>query len=164
MEVSFFYFKLSYFSCTCTCCQAHLISFWKSLDISVHEALIFQAETKQGHHTADSGNFIRNFPGRLILYPAVASTCSVIFFAGDWTDFYVAGIAGFVSGLVDYALTSIKAGIFVDVSVGISVGIVGGLFYRFGGEDICISAVFLGSREYFVVLLAVACTFWRLWN
>jgi hypothetical protein len=53
-------------------------------NITVHEALIYQSETKLGKHTAKSGLFIRDFPGRLILYPAVASTCAIIFFSGDW--------------------------------------------------------------------------------
>ena len=53
-------------------------------DITVHEALIYQSQTKLGQHTAKSGLFIRDFPGRLILYPLVASTCAIIFFNGDW--------------------------------------------------------------------------------
>jgi hypothetical protein len=51
--------------------------------INVHQALIFQTETKQGKHTARSGLFLRNYPGRLILYPLEAATCTVIFFNGD---------------------------------------------------------------------------------
>lgn len=113
----------------------------------MHEALIFQAETKLGQHTASSGNFLRDFPGRLLLYPAVASTCTVIFFSGDWKDFCIALLTGFVSGLVEYALTTLGAGIFVDVLVGASVGIVGGLFYRLGDQDICLSSIFLGTRK-----------------
>ena len=54
-------------------------------DITVHEALIFQSDTKMGEHTAKSGLFVRDFPGRLILYPGVAATCAIIFFSGDWT-------------------------------------------------------------------------------
>ena len=54
--------------------------------ISIHEALIFQSETKQGKHTAKSGLFLRDWPGRLVLYPLEAATCAVIFFGGDWAD------------------------------------------------------------------------------
>ena len=116
-------------------------------DIGIHEALVFQSETKRGLHTASSGNFLREFPGRLVLYPAVSSTCAVIFFGGDWTDFGVAALTGFVSGLVDYGLAKLRAGIFADVLVGTSVGMVAGLWYRYGGEDICISSIFLGTRK-----------------
>ena len=50
--------------------------------IDVHKALTFQIETKQGKHTAKSGLFLRDFPGRLVVYPLEAATCAVIFF-GD---------------------------------------------------------------------------------
>lgn len=108
---------------------------------------VFQSETKMGNHTASSGNFLREFPGRLVLYPAVASTCAVIFFGGDWTDFGIAALAGLVAGLVEYGLSLVGGGVLTDYMVGTSVGIVAGLFYRFGGEDICVSSVFLGTRK-----------------
>ena len=40
--------------------------------IDIHQALIFQTETKRGRHTAKSGLFLREFPGRLVLYPLEA--------------------------------------------------------------------------------------------
>jgi hypothetical protein len=40
--------------------------------ITVDQALIFQAETKAKMHTAESGQFLREFPGRLVLYPLEA--------------------------------------------------------------------------------------------
>lgn len=54
--------------------------------IDVHKALQYQIETKQGRHTARSGLFLRDFPGRLVLYPLEAATCTVIFFGGRWED------------------------------------------------------------------------------
>ena len=36
--------------------------------LTINEALTFQTETKKGLHTAPSGNFLRSFPGRLVLY------------------------------------------------------------------------------------------------
>lgn len=50
--------------------------------ITVHEALLYQSEAKHGLHTATSGLFLRDFPGRLVLYPLQAATCAVIFFNG----------------------------------------------------------------------------------
>ena len=118
-------------------------------DINVHEALIFQSETKLGLHTASSGHFLRDFPGRLCLYPLVAGTCAVIFFSGDWTDFYIACITGFASGCVEYALSLVGAGILTDVMVGTSTGAIGALFCRYGGEDVCLSSVFLGTLYWY---------------
>ena len=40
--------------------------------VNVHQALIFQTETKLGMNTAKSGLFLRDFPGRLVLYPLEA--------------------------------------------------------------------------------------------
>jgi hypothetical protein len=119
--------------------------------ISVHEALIFQTETKHGLHTASSGLFLRNYPGRLVLYPIEAATCAVIFFGGDWTDGYIAAICGFVSGCIEYALCTIggDAKILIDICVGVSTGVVGSLFYRFGDESRCLSSIFLGTLYWF---------------
>lgn len=41
-------------------------------NINVHQGLILQSETKKGEHTAKSGLFLRDFPGRLVLYPLEA--------------------------------------------------------------------------------------------
>jgi len=62
--------------------------------ITIHQALIFQSDTKHGRNTAKSGLFLRDFPGRLILYPIEAATCAVIFFNGDLYDGFVAAICG----------------------------------------------------------------------
>mmetsp|Transcript_14344 Transcript_14344/g.20120 ORF Transcript_14344/g.20120 Transcript_14344/m.20120 type:complete len:207 (+) Transcript_14344:40-660(+) len=42
--------------------------------MTVHQALIYQSDTKRGKHTAKSGLFIRDFPGRLLVYPLEAGT------------------------------------------------------------------------------------------
>ena len=68
-------------------------------EITVREALHYQEEVKKGIHTAKSGLFLRDFPGRLILYPLLAATCVVIFFGGDWLDAGIAAICGVASGL-----------------------------------------------------------------
>jgi hypothetical protein len=119
-------------------------------DIDVHEALIFLAETKEGQHTARSGIFLRNFPGRLILYPLEAASCAVIFFKGGWRDAGVAAICGFVSGCIEYLLVSLDGGfkILLDVTVGFSTGFIGGLFDIYL-EGLCLPAIFLGTLYWF---------------
>ena len=42
--------------------------------INIHQALNFQSDIKKGKHTAASGLFLRDFPGRLLLYPFEAGT------------------------------------------------------------------------------------------
>mmetsp|Transcript_41195 Transcript_41195/g.60989 ORF Transcript_41195/g.60989 Transcript_41195/m.60989 type:complete len:748 (-) Transcript_41195:196-2439(-) len=118
--------------------------------INVHEALIYQTETKSGTHTARSGLFLRDFPGRLILYPMQAATCAVIFFGGDWMDAAIAAVAGFVAGSVEYFLSTVggEAKILIDIAAGTATGMVGGLFYRFH-EPNCLSAIFLGTLYWF---------------
>ena len=53
-------------------------------NIEIHHALTYQTDIELGKHTAASGRFLRDHPGRLLLYPLVAATCAVIFFGGDW--------------------------------------------------------------------------------
>ena len=118
-------------------------------EITVHEALIYQWETEQGTHTAKSSLFLREFPGRLILYPAVASTCAVIFFGGDWKDFGIAALCGLATGLVELILGYFGFGILTDTFVGVTTGLIGGLFYRFGNEDVCLQSVFLGTLYWY---------------
>ena len=118
-------------------------------EINIHEALIFQSETQQGVHTAKSGLFLRDFPGRLVLYPLVAATCAVIFFNGDWTDFGIAALTGLASGLVEMIVGYLGVGILTDTLVGTSTGLIGGLFYRYGGQDVCLSSIFLGTLYWF---------------
>jgi hypothetical protein len=119
--------------------------------IDIHQALRFQSETKHGKHTARSGLFLRDFPGRLILYPLEAATCAVIFFGGDWYDAGIAAVTGLTAGIVEWGLGSLNnnSKILLDILVGIAVGIVGGLFYRFDGEQACLPAVFLGTLYWF---------------
>mmetsp|Transcript_4258 Transcript_4258/g.6354 ORF Transcript_4258/g.6354 Transcript_4258/m.6354 type:complete len:691 (-) Transcript_4258:1309-3381(-) len=135
--------------------------------INVHEALIYQREAKQGMHTAKSGLFIRNFPGRLILYPGQAATCAVIFFNGEWIDAGIAAVCGVAAGLVEFALSRVggQATVLLDIFVGIVTGIIGGLFFRWGpaGEDCmldpenvaackaapCLSSIYLGTLYWF---------------
>ena len=118
-------------------------------EITVHEALIYQSETVKGEHTAKSGRFLRDFPGRLVLYPGVAATCAVIFFGGDWVDFGVAALCGLATGIVEMTVGYFGFGILSDTCVGLTTGIIGGLFYRFGGESVCISSIFLGTLYWF---------------
>jgi len=136
--------------------------------INVHEALLYQREAKHGLHTAKSGLFIRKFPGRLLLYPAQAATCAVIFFNGEWIDAAVAAICGLAAGLIEFALSYAggQATVLLDVSVGVSTGLIGTLFFRYyhdyGEECVadpsnvdacryapCLSAVFLGTLYWF---------------
>lgn len=124
--------------------------------INIHEALLYQTETKQGEHTAASGLFLRDFPGRIVLYPGVAATCAVIFFSGDWIDFGIAALTGFASGVVEYSLGKLGAGILIDVLVGTSTGMIGGLFYRYLDEPVCLSSIFLGVRECLCLFVLIA--------
>lgn len=57
--------------------------------IDVHQALIFQSETKDGIHTAKSGLFIRRYPGRLLVYPIEAATCAMVRDLYTYICFYV---------------------------------------------------------------------------
>jgi len=118
-------------------------------EITVHEALIYQWETEQGIHTAKSGLFLRDFPGRLVLYPVLASTCAVIFFGGDWKDFGIAALCGLATGVVEQILGYFGFGILTDTFVGVTTGLIGGLFYRFGNEDVCLQSVFLGTLYWY---------------
>jgi hypothetical protein len=110
--------------------------------------------------------FLRDFPGRLVLYPVEAFTCAVMFFGGDWVDGAVAAVCGLVAGLIQFVLGSSscflarshpfpcrQAGevgnVVVDVFVGMSTGAIAGLFYRFGGEGHCITAIALGTLYWF---------------
>ena len=119
--------------------------------INIHEALYFQAEAKQGLHTANSGLFLRDFPGRLILYPFEAATCSVIFFGGDGLDAAVAAICGLAAGSVEWAVGYLGGDIkvLIDLFVGIVTGIIGSVFYRFDGERYCLESIFLGTLYWF---------------
>lgn len=115
--------------------------------ITVHEALLYQSETL---HTAMSGLFLRDTPGRLVLYPLLAATCAVVFFNGKWIDAGVAAICGLASGLLEWALsyTGGQAKVLIDVVVGLSTGVIGGLWYNYAGAC-CLSSVFLGTLYWF---------------
>lgn len=119
--------------------------------IDVHQALIFQSETKKGWHTAKSGLFFRDVPGRLVLYPIEAATCTVIFFSGDWQDAGVAALCGFVAGLVEWLAGSTfgEHKLLTDIIVGTATGAIGSLFYRFHDPTYCLSGIFLGTLYWF---------------
>lgn len=119
--------------------------------IDVHQALWFQVETIEGKHTARSGRFLRQFPGRLILYPFEAATCAIIFFSGDWDDCGVAALTGLAAGLVDYSLGFFRpeAKVLLDVLVGVSTGVIASLFYRYDGQRVCLSSIFMATLYWF---------------
>mmetsp|Transcript_59870 Transcript_59870/g.134478 ORF Transcript_59870/g.134478 Transcript_59870/m.134478 type:complete len:632 (-) Transcript_59870:122-2017(-) len=119
--------------------------------LTVHEALIFQQETKQGKHTAKTGLFLRTYPGRLVLLPAMSATCAVIFFGGRAQDAAVAALCGLVCGLFAYGLQLVggEATMLEDLFVGSMTGAIGGLFYRFHDQTYCLSAIFLGTMYWF---------------
>jgi hypothetical protein len=129
-------------------------------NIGVHDALIFQKELKKGKHTCPSGLFLRNNPGRLILYPFQAATCSIIFFQGDLRDAGVSAVCGFTAGLIEWALSSKRvfsnineSKTLIDCLVGLSTGVIGGLFFKYAsnGDEYCLRAVFLGTLYWYVV-------------
>ena len=122
--------------------------------IDVYEALNYQDQTLEGRHTARSGLFLRDFPGRLLLYPFQAATCAVIFFGGDFLDAGIAAICGLTAGLVEWFLSKLggqfkEFKILVDVFVGVSTGIIGGLFYHYTPEEVCLKSIFLGTLYWF---------------
>lgn len=120
-------------------------------DLNVDEALIFQEEAKQGRHTAKSGTFLRDFPGRLILYPALSSTCAVIFFGGDWEDAGIAAITGLATGISTLLIESMGSqfGVLVDIAGGLLTGLIGALFFHYNGRTTCLKSVFLGTLYWF---------------
>ncbi|CAJ1446158.1 unnamed protein product [Effrenium voratum] len=119
--------------------------------MTVHEALLFQEEAKEGKHTAKSGLFIRDYPGRLIVLPAMSSTCAVIFFGGTEKEAGVAAILGVLTGLLEYGLQRVggEATLLIDLGVGLLTGIVGSLFYHFDGERYCLLSIFMGTLYWF---------------
>ena len=119
--------------------------------LTVHEALLFQEEAKQGKHTAKTGLFIRDYPGRLIVLPAMSSTCAVIFFGGTEREAGVAAICGLVTGLIEYGLCRVggEATLLIDLAVGLITGVIGSLFYHYDGERYCLSSIFMGTLYWF---------------
>jgi len=125
-------------------------------EIGIHDALIFQKELKEGKHTCPSGLLFRSNPGRLVLYPFQAATCCMIFFSGDLRDAGVAAVCGLVAGLIEWALSSKnvvrnvnESKILIDTLIGMSTGVIAGLFYKYLGEEICLRSVFLGTLYWF---------------
>ena len=107
--------------------------------------MIYQNEAKHGLHTSGIGRFLRDFPGRLVLYPFQASTIAYIFFGAKFYDMGVAAVAGLAAGLVEYALSNVggQAKVLIDVVVGLTVGIISGLWYD-NVRPFCVASVFLG--------------------
>jgi hypothetical protein len=100
--------------------------------IDVHRALTYQSDIKKGLHTARSGRFLRSHPGRIILYPMVAATCTVIFFGGDWNDAVVAAVCGLATGLVEWGAGQLDrtGAVTLDVLVGLTAGLITGFVYN----------------------------------
>ena len=122
--------------------------------INVYEALDYQDETLKGTHTAKSGLFLRDFPGRLLLYPAESATCAMIFFGGDQTDAGIAALCGLAAGLVDMTLSKLDGHfkefkILIDIFVGIVTGLIGGLFHQHLADGVCLKSIFLGTLYWF---------------
>lgn len=65
------------------------------------------------------------------------------------TDFGIAALTGFASGFTEMILGMLGAGVLTDISVGTVTGAIAGFFYRYGGEDICISSIFLGTLYWY---------------
>ena len=88
---------------------------------------------------------------RLVLYPLQAATCAVIFFTGTWIDAGVAAICGLAAGLFEYLLSWVggQATVLIDVVVGLSTGVIGGLWYEYNGNNVCLSSIFLGTLYWF---------------
>ena len=129
-------------------------------DFNVDEALILQDKiinewVLKETYTKRITKFLREFPGRLILYPALSSTCAVIFFGGDWEDAGVAAITGLATGISTLFIEILgrrrkrNYGILVDIAAGLLTGLIGTLFYRFNGKTTCLSSVFLGTLYWF---------------
>lgn len=119
--------------------------------VDVHEGLRYQDQVFQQKKTAASGVLlIRNYPGRVMWYSFEAAMCAVIFFGGNWGDAAVAAITGLAAGLTDYALQLIggRAGMFLDMLVGITTGIIGGLWYNHV-TPCCLSSIFLATLYWF---------------
>ena len=118
--------------------------------IDIHEALIYQKETTEGKHTAQSGIFLRDFPGRLLLYPLQASTCAIIFFGGDLKDGCVAAICGLCAALLEWFISWIGGDvkILLDLTVGTATGVIGGIWYQYH-SNVCLRSIFLGTLYWF---------------
>lgn len=100
--------------------------------LDVHRALTYQTEIKEGLHTARSGIFLRTWPGRILLYPLVASTCTGIFFGGDWDDAIIAAVCGIATGVVEWTAGKLgrSGAVTMDALVGFVVGIITGFVYN----------------------------------
>ena len=74
----------------------------------------------------------------------------MIFFNGDWTDAGVAAVCGLASGIVDYGMDLIGGDfkILTDALVGVSTGLISGIFYEFSATH-CLPAIFLGTLFWF---------------
>lgn len=126
--------------------------------IGVHDALLYQSGLKDGKYTCPNNLFLRSNPGRLILYPFQAATCSMIFFGGDWLDAGVSALCGIVAGLIEWALSSKRCfsnvnetKLLIDFLVGLSTGLIGGLCFEHvsNSGDFCLEAIFLGPLYWF---------------
>ncbi len=120
-------------------------------NIDIHRALQYQVDVAAGKHTACTGLFLRTNPGRLVLYPLVAATCTMIFFGGDIHDGGVALITGLASGLIEYACQNAgqTGSLTLDMFVGMSTGAITGAIYYNMGENLCISSILLGTLYWF---------------
>ena len=58
--------------------------------------------------------------------------CAVIIFKGNWTDGGITAVCAVTVGLLEYVLEYVggKSTTLVDIIIGVSTGLIGGLFYR----------------------------------
>ena len=118
-------------------------------EINVHEALIFLERNKGGDFHGKISKFLREPPGRLVLYPWKAAMYSIVFFGGNFRDAGIAAICGCFGGLIEMILKKLDLTIIKDLSVGISTGIIGGLFFYYQNEATCLRAIFMATLHWY---------------
>ncbi len=116
--------------------------------IDVHQALQIQDDTKNGDYTATSSKFLREFPGRLVLYPWKAAMYTVVFFGGGWRDSGIAAICGILGGITEWTLKKLDLSIVKELVVGIITGVVGGFFYL-DNPKTCLNAIFMATLHWY---------------
>lgn len=118
-------------------------------DITVHEALIFIEKNKDAEFSGRINKFLRKPPGRLILYPWKAAMYTIVFFGGDFRDAGIAAICGCFGGFIEVTLKNLDLSIIKELTVGISTGVIGGLFFYYQDESTCLRAIFMATLHWY---------------